>query len=133
MKLITRDTDYAVRAISFIAESKKDLVSADELVKKTRIPRPFLRKILQVLNKKKILKSHKGKGGGFSLAVSPRRIYLFELIKIFQGPFNLNKCTFKKQICPDMKTCPLRKKVTQIEKHVLSELKGITIASLLKV
>jgi len=131
MKLITRDTDYAVRALSYIAKSKKELVSVEELVKKTRIPRPFLRKILQILNKKKILQSFKGKGGGFKLAILPANIYLFELIKIFQGPFNINKCTFKQRICPDMKTCPLRKKVTQIEKNVLSELKSITIGSLI--
>ena len=41
MKLITRDTDYAVRAIAFIAESEKEMVSTDELVKELKIPRPF--------------------------------------------------------------------------------------------
>jgi len=132
MKLITRDTDYAVRALTYIAKTKIDIVSVDELVKNTKIPRPFLRKILQILNKKNILKSFKGKGGGFKLAVSASSIYLFELIKIFQGPFNINKCTFKKQICPDMRTCPLKRKITQIESNVLKDLKSITIASLVK-
>ena len=56
MKLITRDTDYAIRALCFIARFKKKIVSVSELVKVLKIPRPFLRKILQTLNKKRILK-----------------------------------------------------------------------------
>jgi len=130
MKLITRDTDYAVRAISFIADKKGELVSADSLVRKLKIPRSFLRKILQILGKKGILRSYKGKGGGFVLALAPGKIYLVDLMKIFQGPVSLNECVFKKQICPDRKKCPLRKKITTIEGRVLSELSSITIASL---
>jgi Rrf2 family protein len=132
VKLITRDTDYAVRAICFIAQSKKALVSAAELVKELKIPRPFLRKLLQVLNKEGILISYKGKGGGFKLALGLDKIYLLGLMKIFQGPLRLNECIFKKRPCPNIKRCPLRKKVTSIERHVFSELKNITIRSLIE-
>ena len=131
MKLITRDTDYAVRAISFIAEKKGGMVSADELVKSIRMPRPFLRKILQVLNREGMLKSYKGKNGGFILALSPKKIFLLDIMRIFQGPIRLNECVFKKRVCPNMATCPLRKKITHIESKVLEELKDITIASLI--
>lgn len=131
MKLITRDTDYAVRAIAFIAESKKEMVPTDELVRRLKIPRPFLRKILQVLNKDGILVSYKGKGGGFSLGQSVKKIFLLDIMKAFQGDVKLNECVFKKRVCPDIKTCPLRKKITRIERTVLKELKAITIASLI--
>ena len=43
MKLITRDTDYAVRAIAHIALKKGGIVSAPELQNALRIPMPFLR------------------------------------------------------------------------------------------
>ena len=55
MKLITKDTDYAVRAIMYIAGSDKKIVSTAELMENLRLPRPFLRKILQVLVKHRIL------------------------------------------------------------------------------
>ena len=131
MKMITRDTDYAVRAISFIAKKKGGMVSADELVKNTKIPGPFLRKILQILNKEGILKSYKGKGGGFVLALDTKKIFLLDIMSTFQGPISLNECVFKKRICPNIATCPLRKKITRIESNVLKELKDITIASLI--
>jgi len=131
MKLITRDTDYAVRAIAFIAESEKEMVSTDELVKELKIPRPFLRKILQILNRGGVLRSYKGKGGGFSLTCSPKKLFLLDIMKAFQGDIKLNECIFKKRVCPNIKTCPLRKKITRIEDNVLKELKNITMASLI--
>lgn len=131
MKLITRDIDYALRAICFIAKRKKEMVTASELVEKLRIPRPFLRKILQVLNKKGILKSYKGAGGGFLIAIPANKILLVDLIEIFQGPLRLSECLFKKMICPDTHTCALRKKIDAIENYVIQELKSISIASLL--
>jgi Rrf2 family protein len=130
MKLITRDTDYAVRALSFILKHKEKKSSATDLVRALKIPRPFLRKILQELTRKGILNSYRGQGGGFILTPKSKGVTLMDLIKIFQGPFELNECFFKKMACPNKNSCSLRKKIGGIEKEVFSELKAITIASL---
>ena len=132
MKLITRNTDYAVRALCCIAEQKQEVISADQLVKSLEMPRPFLRKILQTLNKEGLLNSSKGKGGGFTLAVSPGKITLTDVMKIFQGPIRLNECKFKKSDCPYISDCLLKKKIDEIEKEVIAKLKAITIASIIK-
>ena len=133
MKLITRDTDYAVRALCYIAKDGKKIVSVSELVAELKIPRAFLRKILQILNKKKLLISHKGQGGGFALAKKRiDRIFLIDLIRIFQGRLKLNECFFKKDTCPNVKVCPLKKEIDAIERHITKELESISIASLLK-
>ena len=132
MKLITRDTDYAIRAVCFIAKQKTKIVPASELVEHLKIPRPFLRKILQLLNKEGMLSSFKGQGGGFQLKVAPNKIFLVKLIYIFQGPVELNKCFLKKHLCPNIKICILKKKLDAIEKYVITELASITVASLLR-
>lgn len=131
MKLITRDTDYAIRALVFIASHKNKIISASHLVQELKIPRPFLRKILQILHKKGVLISYKGQGGGFLLATSPDKIFLTDLIEIFQGPLKINECIFKRKICPNRNACLLRRKISSIEKQVLSGLRVITLASLL--
>lgn len=132
MKLITREIDYAVRALCAIAQKDgQGVVSVSGLVEELMIPRPFLRKILQALNKKNLLKSYKGNGGGFTLAVPAGRIFLSDLIEAFQGPLKLNECIFKKQICPGMNACILRSKVNSIEKRMIAELRSITIESLI--
>jgi len=132
MKLITRDTDYAVRALCFIARKKDELTPVTELVKMLGVPRPFLRKILQILTKAGVLRSHKGLGGGFRLAKRPCEIFLVKLMETFQGSTKLNKCFLKKRICPKRSSCCLRKRIEKIEKTMLDELRTITIEGLIK-
>lgn len=132
MKLINRNTDYAVRALCRIAKDKNKVVSVPDLVRELRIPRPFLRKILQALNRNGILHSYKGKGGGFLLAKPASKIYLVDLIGVFQGRLSLNECIFKKKLCPNKDTCALRQKISEIESHTIRQLQPITIGSLLK-
>ncbi len=130
MKLITRNTDYALRALCYIAK-RKEVVSADELVKKLGVPRQFMRKILQQLNKKKILESYKGQGGGFKLRKLPGKIYMIEIMRIFQGNAGFNGCFLKKDICPNKGKCVLRKKIHAIEESVFKQLREINIAALI--
>jgi Rrf2 family protein len=133
MKLLTRNTDYGIRALCFIAKEKNRIVDVPELVKALNTPRPFLRKILQRLTKKGFVKSYKGVGGGFSLAIPASKLYIVEVAKVFQGPIKLNECFLKKELCPNRKVCPLKKKIDRIEKYVASELGKITIAELIVV
>jgi Rrf2 family protein len=131
MKLITRDTDYALRALGFIAREPRKITSVALLVAQLRIPRPFLRKILQILNKEGIVKSYKGVGGGFALARSAKDILLTDIIEIFQGPLVINECVFKKARCPNVAKCILRKKIEAIERKVCNDLQSITMRSLI--
>lgn len=130
MKLITRNTDYALRALCYISKHKT-VVAVDELVSKLGVPRSFMRKILQQLNKKRILVSFKGQGGGFKLKLSAEKIYIIEIMHIFQGQVALNGCFLKKNVCPNKGKCVLGKKLRYIEDNVFKQLKEITIASLI--
>ena len=132
MKLLTRDTDYAVRSLMYMAKVKRSSVLVSELTRELKIPKAFLRRILQSLSKKEILDSQKGKGGGFRLKLPPKKIFVIDLIRIFQGDLKINECLFKKNVCPDIKNCSLRRKIKQMEKLVFSELKDVSVASLLK-
>jgi len=133
MKLITRNSDYAIRAVLAIAaESKGGVVTVDYLIKKLKMPRPFLRKILQALNKRGLLISYRGKGGGFILASPPEGLSLLDVVEAFQGPFKLNECFFKRKLCPNIKTCPVKKKIDKIERFARSELESVTIADLIR-
>lgn len=132
MKLITRNTDYAVRALAYMAGKDGKMISTTELVKALKIPRQFLRSILQKLGREGLVKSYKGIGGGFKLAKRPSSIYIKEVAEVFQGAFSLNECFLGKSICPNRKCCILKKKIDSIERHVVSEISAISIADLLK-
>lgn len=132
MKLLTRNADYGVRAICYMACKEGELVSIPELVKKLNIPRAFLRKILQILNRKKLVRSYKGLGGGFQLAVSSEKIKIIDIIEALQGPFKINECLFKREICPNRKKCLLKEKIDRIESDVISQLNSISIKDLVR-
>jgi Rrf2 family protein len=132
MKLITRETDYAIRALVSIAKAGKNIVTATDLVEVTGIPRPFLRKLLQTLNREGLLRSFKGKNGGFSLITSPDEILITKVITIFQGSMQFNECLFKKDICPNTETCSLRKIVNNVQDYAIQSFEGVTLKDLMK-
>ena len=131
MKLITREIDYAVRALKYIAEKGKEKVPVTELVEELSIKRPMLRKIMQELAKAGMVVSYKGNNGGFSLSKRPGDIYLLNLVEIFQGKFSLNECVLNKEICPNRESCILKGKIEGIEENVKRQLESINLKSLM--
>ena len=132
MKLITRDIDYAVRALIYLADNRNGgIVPVAELVDELGITRPFLRKIMQLLAKAGITQSYKGNKGGFRLIKKPEDIYLIDLIETFQGDFSLNECFMNKGICPNKSSCILKSRVDDIEEKVKKELESIDLRSLI--
>jgi len=130
MKLINRDTDYAVRALVYLGKNEGKKATITDIVEELDISRAFLRKIMQVLAKRNIIESYKGNKGGFKLKKSLSDINLIDLIEIFQGGYRLNECIFNKKICPNRNTCLLKKKVDLIEDMVKKELYSINLGSL---
>ncbi len=132
MNLITRNTDYAIRALIYMAGAAPELVSATDLVRDLGLPRPFIRKILQELQKAGFLYSIKGKNGGFQLAVAPEKLRLVDLILLFQGPVSMGDCLLRKKICACTQTCPLRLELKKIEAMAVAHLQNVTVAFLMK-
>lgn len=115
-----------------MASRPGEVVTATQLVDELKIPRPFLRKILQKLNKVGLVLSAKGSGGGFRLTRDPEDMSLADIIEAFQGSLRINECVFKKKLCPNRCGCNLKSKIEEIEGHVTFELKSTSIGSLLK-
>jgi Rrf2 family protein len=134
MNFISRDTDYAIRALVYMnrtaKKTKRKVFIVQEIVKKHKLPERFLRRILQKLAKKGVLRSYKGKEGGFSFLKLPSDINLTDIITVFQGKIDLTNCFLKGKVCPEVKRCLVRKKLKEIGRMVDRELKSITIASL---
>ena len=137
MKLITRDSDYALRAILYIAEiSKKEkglIISVDEIVKELDLPKEHTRLLLKKLAENKILKSYKGRKGGFTLLEPANKISVAEILEIFQGDIDSDFCVLKNEPCPNIKqNCRLRARLKKINSLIKDEFKKSTIESLIK-
>ena len=131
MKLLTKNTDYAIRALLHIARNGRGYISSREISSDEEIPLPYLRRILNKLREEEIIITREGVGGGAKINRDPAEIRVSNLIRIFQGDITLLDCVFRKNICPNVKTCPLRKRIKTIENVVVNELEVLTIKDLL--
>lgn len=132
MKLLSRNTDYAVRALMILGVRERDYTSARSISEVQRIPYSFLRKILQTLIQNGLVESREGGKGGFRLAVAPERIKLINLIRIFQGGIKFSECMFRKKVCFNRANCALRERILEIEHFVTKKFSALTIAELIK-
>jgi Rrf2 family transcriptional regulator, cysteine metabolism repressor len=133
LKFLTKNSDYAIRALSALAKEKGEFISARRVSVQQKIPYQFLRGILQALIRNKLVVSQEGGGGGFKISVNPGKISLVDIIRIFQGDLRLSDCMFRSRICPQRPTCVLRKEIKRIERMVEKEFKTIKLAKLVQI
>lgn len=131
MRLITKNIYYAIRSLLYIAQEPDIVVSVSQLVNKLNMRRAFLRKILQVLSKHKMLRSIKGKNGGFVLNINPSKLYIIDILNIFKEKVNIMDCLLEKNVCPHPEDCILMAEIKGIEKKLYKMLGTITISKLL--
>jgi Rrf2 family protein len=132
MKILTKDTDYAIRSLIVLSKNRDNFISAKQISKKENIPYHFLRGIFQKLIQHRLIESKEGVSGGVRIIKDPAKIRIIELISIFQGNFELSECMFRQKICPNRKTCVLREEIKRIEDIVGKEFGKLTIGKLLQ-
>jgi Rrf2 family protein len=107
--VITRATEYAIRALLFLAKQPKgQIVYKKDICESQKITPAFLTKILQPLIKDGIVGSQRGVGGGFYLLKDPSRISVLDVIKSQEGPIFLNHCLSPEELCKREETCPVK-------------------------
>jgi Rrf2 family protein len=105
---ISRRTDYGVRVILDLTNlADNGRASTQEIASRQNIPSPFLAKIIAQLSLAGLVTTHRGAGGGVSLARPPSEISLLEVIEALEGPVRLNRCTIEPDACPRSEKCPV--------------------------
>jgi Rrf2 family protein len=84
---VSRSTGYALLAAGYIARhSEHKIILSQSIAKEYGIPLEYLLKLLQQLVRANVLRSKRGPRGGFSLAKTPKKISLLEIIEAVDGP-----------------------------------------------
>lgn len=135
MRLLTKETRYAVRALAYMAHllqhNSEKLLTVETIADGENIPPIFLRKVFQVLAREGVLKSFKGKHGGFTFARKSEDISMFDIATIFQGGLEPLDCLLETKKCPRTQSCGLRTRMDELNHMLDSELKSITMKSLI--
>jgi len=134
--MLSKKTQYALKALTYMAERKKDgPVLIAEIAKKKKIPLKFLENILLELKKAGMLDSKKGKGGGYFFKTDPTEIPLAQVMRLIEGPIALLPCVslnfYQKCKDCDEKKCGLNKVMKQVRDNTLIILENKTISDLL--
>lgn len=132
MKLLNKNTDYAVRALAYLEMNRGRFCSVREIAGSEKIPYPYLRRILQELIHHRYVDSKEGAGGGIRARLRPKSVLIAHLIRIFQGNIVFAECMFRNKICRNRSTCILRKEVKAIEEMVVKKFRKMTLASLIR-
>jgi len=81
-----------LHALGFLAKSPDSCFTTQQIAIGLRTPEPHLSKVLQRLNKGKIIKSHRGPGGGYKLDCNPEETPLRALFELLGKPFESRGC-----------------------------------------
>ena len=128
--LYTRGCEYALRALTVMAESPRRAATVVELCEKAEIPEHFTRKMLQPLVRANILKSTRGPGGGFTFGRDPKTITLMEVVEAIESGPRIDRCILGYRDCSDEDPCPLHHAWAPIKDRALKMLVERTVADL---
>lgn len=130
---ITRQADYAVRAVLYLAKLGSDQRAAtSQIAQEQRIPPSFLAKIVSQLSVAGILQTSRGARGGVSLARSPEQISILEVVEAIDGPILLNECVADNGgNCPFGDTCPMQPVWCDAQYELVMRLKNTSFGQFL--
>lgn len=129
---ITRQADYAVRAVLYLSRlGDNQRAATSKVAQEQRIPPSFLAKIVSQLSIAGLLHTSRGAHGGVTLARDPKNITLLEVVEAIDGPIMLNECVGENRTCTFDKDCPLRPIWCDAQEELVNRLKGTNFEQLM--
>jgi len=131
--IFSRPCEYAIRAMTHLANSPEGGARAQQIAEAEDIPLPILSKVLQDLARDGLLKSRRGPGGGFRLARPPENISLRNVVAAIDGTEDFYRCAAGLAGCTEEAPCPLHDMWTRFRENLMVSLDTSTLESMAKV
>lgn len=136
---ITRQADYAVRAMVYLAQLESQATTDTEkraatgkIALEKGIPPSFLAKIVSQLNVAGLLQTSRGAHGGVSLAKPAESISLLDVVEAIDGPILLNDCVGEMSTCAQDEDCPLKPVWCDAQKMLVEHLSKANFAQFIQ-
>ncbi|MBE7488256.1 MAG: Rrf2 family transcriptional regulator [Candidatus Omnitrophica bacterium] len=116
--MFNRSTQDAIAAMSRLAEvydGGKTLLSAEDIAKARKLPRPFVAKILTTLGRAGLVSASRGPGGGFTLARPPGEISFLDVANLFERAEQETLCPYGRDHCQSDAPCTIQQ---EIDRHI---------------
>jgi Rrf2 family protein len=129
---ITRQADYALRAVLHLAKMKRgERATTSSIAKEQRIPPSFLAKIISQLSVAGLVHTSRGARGGVTLARDPKDISLLDVVEAIDGPIQLHDCVAQGVVCAFGDHCPIRSVWYEVQDELVARLRRTDFAQLL--
>ena len=125
---ITRQADYAVRAMVYLTQHPEKKAATGLIAKEKNIPPSFLAKIVSQLSVAGLLLTSRGAHGGVSLAKPPEAISILDVVEAIDGPILLNDCVSDASSCSLNDDCPLKPVWCDAQQMLVEHLSKSTFA-----
>jgi Rrf2 family cysteine metabolism transcriptional repressor len=132
MKLSTKGR-YAMRAMLDLAQNYNDgLILVKDIAKRQKFSERYLEHLFLSLKTAGLVKSVRGAHGGFTLAKSPNKIKLIDIISVCEGPLALVECVVDAGICPRSSQCATRDVWIELQSAMDGVLGSMTLQDLIE-
>lgn len=127
MRLTTKG-EYAVRSLIYLLYNNEGCpVQIREISQSEGISKSYIEQLFNTLRKDGLIKSVRGPSGGYTLAKSPKKISIGDIVRSVEGPISLTICaTGKKGCCDRSSMCrsyPVWKKINNKVEAVLDSIR----------
>ena len=131
--MLSRPCTYAIRALTYLAmQPPGKLCGSREISDAEDIPNSFLCKILLGLRRKRLLRSYKGTGGGYELALPPEKINLLMIVQAFEEELSFSECILENRECSEGGECALHHSWLDLRNRLVRFLETKTLADLVR-
>lgn len=132
--MFSKACEYGIKATLYISEQalhSEKKIGVKDIANETNSPEAFTAKIMQILTKKKIVKSAKGPSGGFYIPKEELdKIMLSEIVEAIDGDHIYKGCGLGLDQCNADKPCPVHDKFKLIRDELAEMLTKTSLLEL---
>lgn len=132
--MLSQKTRYTIRALQHLSDNwRQGPVRLDAIAEAQNIPRKFLTVILSEMVREGIVISHRGREGGYELALAPVDIRYGDIIRLTRGSLALVPCAARNahehcNNCLPEAECRLRALMLTLRDEMAEMLDRVTLA-----
>lgn len=128
--MLSQTAEYALRAMVYLS-MKGEAATGHEIALATKVPAGYLAKLMNLLVRSKLLKSQRGMGGGFVLAVPLEQISLLDVIDAVDPIEVIETCPLGIE-SHGCNLCPLHRRISKSISDVKQSLANEKLSELLR-
>ncbi len=128
--MISQTVEYSLRAVLALAHRGDDPCTVPQLAALTEVPAPYLAKLMQRLVRCKIVRSRRGRHGGFSIARPAKDLTIWDIVDAVDPLPRIRECPLKID-SHGANLCPLHRRLDEALAMVEQSLRNTTLAELL--